>query len=285
VKSRPAIALSEPPHLSRLHDKDRNIRAARPEHVGQPREQHQTLVRRGVNERHERARFERRDHGRPVDRRLDRCADQTHLVAIDVGQKLAARERVVHVLEVPRLVVAETSNRIGRGDAALARPRHDGLDHRMRVAGDHLIGCEVVQQSLEQRLVLRRLPAIGSRFVVAPREQHRDRDAMCRVVDDRPVDGAVPLPLGSRGRRARQFDPGQIDAPLSQVILDREGDRTLEPRRRQDVAGVARVGQPFHDRAQALRHSGRRIADAMIVRQQKPHESERIDPPIVRQTR
>ena len=38
----------------------------------------------------------------PVDRRLERRADESDLLAVDVGQELAAREDVIDVLEVAR---------------------------------------------------------------------------------------------------------------------------------------------------------------------------------------
>jgi len=79
-------------------------------------------------------------------------------------------------------------------------------------------------------------------------------------------------------------EAGAVDAALSKVFPDREGHRALESRRRQDVAGVAGIGQPSHDRAEALRHAGGRIADAMIVREKKPHDSERIDRSCVSST-
>ena len=43
---------------------------------------------------------------RPVDRRLDRRADQPHLLAIEVGQELAAREGVI---DVARSIAARSS--------------------------------------------------------------------------------------------------------------------------------------------------------------------------------
>mgnify|MGYP003694413723 CR=1 FL=1 len=83
----------------------------------------QAFVRRRVDEGHERARLGGRHNRRPLERRLDRRADEAHLVAVVVGQKLAARERVIDVLEVPRLVVAEAADGERGGDAALPRAR------------------------------------------------------------------------------------------------------------------------------------------------------------------
>ena len=123
----------------------------RSEHVGEPREQQQPLVRRRVDERHERARFGRRDDGGPVDRRLERRADQPDFVAIQVGQELAARERVIDVGEVATVVVAESAHREGSRDAALPCARHRLENHRMAVAGDQLIGRELVEKPIEQR--------------------------------------------------------------------------------------------------------------------------------------
>ena len=37
------------------------------------------------------------------------------------------------------------------------------------------------------------------------------------------------------------------------------------------VAVVAGVGEPVHDRAQALRHAGGRVADAVVVDEEEPH--------------
>ena len=62
-----------------------------------------------------------------------------------------------------------------------------------------------------------------------------------------------------------------IDAMLSQMILDGEGHGTLEAGRREDVARMTGVREPLHDRAQALRHAGGRIADAVVIGQEKSH--------------
>ena len=45
----------------------------------------------------------------------------------------------------------------------------------MPVAGDQLIGSEILEELVEQRQVLPGLRAIGSRFVVVARQQQRDR--------------------------------------------------------------------------------------------------------------
>jgi hypothetical protein len=34
---------------------------------------------------------------------------------------------------------------------------------------------------------------------------------------------------------------------------------------------MAGVGEPFHDRAQALRHAGGRVADAMVIDEEESH--------------
>jgi hypothetical protein len=58
---------------------------------------------------------------------------------------------------------------------------------------------------------------------------------------------------------------------LPQVFADGEGHVALEASRREDMAGVAGIGQPLDDRAQALRDAGGRVADAVIVGQQESH--------------
>ena len=58
---------------------------------------------------------------------------------------------------------------------------------------------------------------------------------------------------------------------LSKMLLNRKGDRALEAGGREDVARMARVGEPLHDRAQALRHTGGRVSDAVVVHEEKPH--------------
>ena len=35
---------------------------------------------------------------------------------------------------------------------------------------------------------------------------------------------------------------------------------------------MTRVCEPLHDRPQALRHAGGRVADAVVIDQEKPHE-------------
>ena len=61
----------------------------------------------------------------------------------------------------------------------------------MPVAGDQLVGREVVEQLVEQRQELRGLRAIGPRFVVMARQQQRDRHVADGVVHDRPVGAAL----------------------------------------------------------------------------------------------
>ena len=69
----------------------------------------------------------------------------------------------------------------------------------------------------------------------------------------------------------RRREARHINALLSQMILDGEGHSTLEPGRREDVARVTGVCEPLHDRAQALRHAGGWVADAVVIDEQKPH--------------
>jgi hypothetical protein len=56
------------------------------------------------------------------------------------------------------------------------------------------------------------------------------------------------------------------------VLFDRECDGALEARRRQNATRVAGVRKPSHDRAEALRHTRSRVADAVVIHQEKPHE-------------
>ena len=78
---------------------------------------------------------------------------------------------MIDVLEV----AAARSSRSPGPRSAVVMPRrrasrHRREDHRVAVAGDQLIGREVVEQRLEEREVLRRLGAIGSGLVVMPCE-------------------------------------------------------------------------------------------------------------------
>ena len=43
-------------------------------------------------------------------------------------------------------------------------------------------------------------------------------------------------------------------------------------RGREDVAVMPGIGKPLDDRSQALRHSGDRIADAVIVHEKEAHD-------------
>ena len=164
-----------------------------------------------------------RDHRRPVDRRLDRRADQSHLLAVDVGQELAAREGVIDVARSTRLVVAEAANGKRGGDAARARARHRLEDHRVPVAGDQLVGREVVQQAVEQRQELRGLRAIGPRFVVVARQQQRHGHALDGVVHDRAGSAAPLRPRPIRRPPAARGCERQRARPAAQVLFDGEG--------------------------------------------------------------
>ena len=55
------------------------------------------------------------------------------------------------------------------------------------------------------------------------------------------------------------------------MLVDRERHRTLEPGRRQHMTAMAGILEPLDDRTQALCHSRGRIADAVIVDQEKTH--------------
>jgi hypothetical protein len=129
------------------------------------------------------------------------------------------------------------------------------------VAGDQLIRMEIVQQSFEQRQVLAGLGGVRPRLVVAARQEQRDRHGADRVVHDRPL----ALAPGRLERRRRH-------PLLRQVLLDRERHWTLEACRCEDAALMARLSEPFDDRAQALRHAGRRVADAVVVDQKEAHD-------------
>ena len=139
----------------------------------------------------------------------------------------------------------------------------------MAVAGDQLIGRELVQQPSSSARYCLALRAIGPQFVVVARQQQRDRHVPHGVVHDGPVGDA---PRFVPGRVVRASARRDTSTPCcAQVIVDREGHRALEARRRQDVARVTGVGEPLHDRAQALRHAGGRIADAVVVDEEKAH--------------
>jgi hypothetical protein len=246
-----------------LDDEHGDVRATRAQHVRQAREQEQALVRRRVDEGHECARVDGRNHRRPIDGRLDRRADQPYFFAVHVGQKLTAGEGMVDVLEVPRLVVAEAANRKGGSNAALPRLRERREDHCVSVAGDRLVGREIVEETRQQPEELPRLRAIGPRLVVVARQEQRDGHAAHRVVHDGP--------FGSPSLVFRPLEQRRIGALLLQVLLDGEGHTALEARCRQDAAVVSCIREPLHDRPQALRDAGGRIADAVVIDEQEPH--------------
>src|SRR4030095_7019600 len=81
----------------------------------------------------------------------------------------------------------------------------------------------------------------------------------------------APFPIRPSAWVARRCESRHVNPLPSQVIFDREGDRTLEARGREDVPRMAGICQPLHDRSQALRHPGGGIADAVVVGEQKPH--------------
>jgi hypothetical protein len=55
------------------------------------------------------------------------------------------------------------------------------------------------------------------------------------------------------------------------MFLDRERDGAFEAGRREDVARMARIGEPSHDRAETLRHTSGWVVDAVVIGQEKPH--------------
>jgi hypothetical protein len=58
---------------------------------------------------------------------------------------------------------------------------------------------------------------------------------------------------------------------LAEVVLDREGNASFEAPGGQYMAGVPGIREPLDDGPEAVRDSGRRIADAVIVYEKKPH--------------
>jgi hypothetical protein len=90
-------------------------------------------------------------------------------------------------------------------------------------------------------------------------------------VHDRPV-GDAPVLSRSFGRPALRGQQREIDALLPQMLFDRERHGAFEAGRRENAAGMTGIGEPFHDRAQALRHAGRRIADAVVIGQEEAHD-------------
>ena len=77
----------------------------------------------------------------------------------------------------------------------------------------------------------------------------------------------------TEGRPAVRSGEREKDTTLLQVFLDREGDPALETGRRENVAHMARIGEPSHDRAEALGHTRGWVADAVVIGQEKPHGS------------
>jgi hypothetical protein len=106
---------------------------------------------------------------------------------------------------------------------------------------------------------------------MVPRQQQRDRHVSDAVVDDRASGRSRRLAAGS-GSLGGGCRRRERDALLPQVFLDREGHRTLEAGSRQDMARMTGVREPLHDRSEAVRDPGRRIADAVIVNEKKAHD-------------
>ena len=212
--------------LSRLHDEHGNVRPTRAEHVREPREQQQPLVRRRMHEGDERPRVFGRDDAGPVDRRFDRRADQPYLALVHAGQKPAARERMIDVGKILPFVIAEPAYRIRRRLAALSCSRHRLEDHRMAVGRDQDVRGELVQQRVEQRDELRRFRAIGVPLVFVPGEEQRDADLPDRVAHDRTAWQARRPGLSPRARR-RSLELRALHALLCEVLFDREGHRAL----------------------------------------------------------
>ncbi len=207
---------------------------------------------------------DRRETDRPFDRRLERRADEPDSVAVELGQELAAGEGVIDVLEVARVVVAKPSHGEGRGDAARPRPRHappGSSGGRCRRSADR---ARSRQQSVEQRQVLRCLardPAAIRRCAASSAASPARRST--RVAHDR-TRAVVRRDCARRSR----CDAVDACARCSSIV---NVTRALEARGREDVAGMPGVREPLDDRAQALRHAGGRIADAVVVDEEKSH--------------
>ena len=134
----------------------------------------------------------------------------------------------------------------------------------MTVAGDQLIGSEIVQELFEQRKVLPGLSIIGPRFVVVARQQQRDRYVPHGVVDDGPIGNASLFARGA-GSGAPWPERRWSNALLSQVIVDAERDTALEAGRGENVARMTGICEPLHDRPQALCDASGRVADAVVI--------------------
>ena len=127
---------------------------------------------------------------------------------------------VIDILEIPSGVIAKASYGERGRDAARVGARHGFEDHRMAVAGDELIGRELVHQPLEQREEPSGLGAIGTRFVVVARQEQRDRYASDVVVHAGRF-AAPPM----RPRRAADGIRAGARTLLREVFFDREGTR------------------------------------------------------------
>jgi hypothetical protein len=55
------------------------------------------------------------------------------------------------------------------------------------------------------------------------------------------------------------------------MFIDAERDATLEASRRENPAFMTRICEPFHDRAQAMCDTSRRITDAVVVHKEEAH--------------
>ncbi len=140
----------------------------------------------------------------------------------------------------------------------------------MSVARHELVGSKVVQQIIEQCTELRRFRTIGARLVVVARQQQRDGHRPDGVVRDR-TDRDSQLLLQPFRLTVSRRERRQRDAALFQMFFDCERDGALETGRRQDAALVTGLGEPLHDRPQAVRHACRRIADAVVIDQEESH--------------
>ena len=86
------------------------------------------------------------------------------------------------------------------------------------------------------------------------------------------------METGGRGHNPESFGSSTVrcqlrqrDALLVQVIFDRERHTAFEAGRREDVARMTAICQPFHDRPQALCDASGWVADAVVIDQEEPH--------------
>ena len=109
-KSMPGMAFSEPPLWPDCTTRIGDVGPPRPSMSASRAKRNRPLCGAGWTKVTKARESAGRDDGGPVDRRLERRADQSHLLAIDVGQELAAREGVI---DVARSIAARSSRSLG----------------------------------------------------------------------------------------------------------------------------------------------------------------------------